>query len=85
MFASLTIAPRILHEFARVIADSPSTFVVSKEPTHRPSLDHPNLLQLGQEEERGDCDFTNDLWGSRAGGMIGSNSRIDLLRCVASK
>lgn len=48
-FASLTIAPAILHEFARVltlIADS--TSVVSKQPARRPSLDHPNLFQLGK-------------------------------------
>lgn len=51
-FASLTIAPAILHEFARVltlIADS--TSVVSKQPARRPSLDHPNLFQLGKEGE----------------------------------
>lgn len=55
---SLTIAPGILDEFARValISDSPSTFVVSKEHI---SLDHPNLFQLGTEgtgEEEGRFD-----------------------------
>lgn len=52
---SLTIAPGILDEFARValISDSPSTFVVSKEHI---SLDHSNLFQLGTAEEEGRFD-----------------------------
>lgn len=59
---SLTIAPGILDEFARValISDSPSTFVVSKEHI---SLDHSNLFQLGTGEEEGRFDGEREREG----------------------
>lgn len=63
---------------------TPRARSLSRKSLH---TDHLSIILTCSNLDRrsGDCDFTNDLWGSRAGGMIGSNSRIDLLRCVASK